>query len=195
MARFVADEFRQVYYHDNHDREDCDMCMARREVIRIGTGYMLRILLLKNERFTAGSNAAAIRCGGMNLSDSIALMSDQSLQTPGRRLETVLAEDFPGLDMLEHIGSDLPLHSDNYIGLLRHGDQMYKTLRVLYAGRGDGVIYTRGDSLPHIVTTAFLTICAHISGLLTLSASSTWSLWSHVIYSDSILLGLRRYGR
>ena len=130
---------------------------------------------MKEERFLAGTDAAGVRQGQMSLAMARKIIEEEGYVLPGektRRVEKMIEEDFPGLEI------NFEIDVENILPLVRYGSQLYQTLVRLYKGQG----------LPDHVKSAFLMVCFHLAGLVSLNPNSIWALWSENILQDCIAL-------
>jgi hypothetical protein len=190
MVKFAAEQFRLLYHHivqyDNR-HENCDMCEAGREVLRTGLGLFLRYRLEQRDRYLAGSDTTAIYQGVMNLAmaeniiRNVPYVADQFNHGIAHgRLQTFLNAAFPGMNIVRHLGPDLPLRVENYVPFIEWADELTRVLVHLY----------KIENLPGYMKAAVVLICCHICGMVSLNPNMVSSLWSDTIVQDTIALAI-----
>ena len=165
----------------------------------------MRTLLLSEHRKLAGSNAVGLKCGDMTANMGAAIIrttpyiSPQTLCGEMRqeqnhaiaidRLETMLRNDFPGMQIRTHLGGDLPLFIGNYVPFLIHSNLLYQTIKIMYNSLLPARSNTRNRvRTPKHLRDSFITLCAHYCGTLSLNINSVSALFSENLQQDTIVL-------
>jgi hypothetical protein len=137
----------------------------------------------------AGSDAAGVRQGSMSLDMAKNIIMNMPYVednfTPNGiahgRLQNMLNRLFPGLEIIQHMGNDLPLRAVNYVPFIEHADELTGILVQLYALK----------HLPRHVKVDFVLICCHLANMVSLNPNTFWTLWSNTIIQDSIAIQMK----
>lgn len=144
MAKLRCPEFQTVFNHGLERSKGCncgELCQGVDMIIKYGTGCQIRDLLANQERRYKGSDAAGVKMGEMTFTMAQNIMSEEPSYPTELcektinmlRLDRMLKEDFPGLDLLEDMrGWDLGVNVGVYTPFLRHSNQLYSILKILY---------------------------------------------------------------
>ena len=182
MNAFTSKRFIPLYKHVIHYRmlycktPACEFCKCGWEIIKKGTGWLLKALILKKDRRLAGSDTIGISLGEMGVFDAIRISEDENIT-----LEDELRNSFPGLDLIKHVGGDLHVRCNEYTLILKHADEMYDVLRQLY----NSFIY-ENENIPVSLSIEYITFCFHISNIIVTNPNSVWELISNNLVKDII---------
>nr|DBA11817.1 TPA_asm: ORF116 [Malaco herpesvirus 1] len=210
MAQYVSHRFAPCFKHalefscNCPQAPSCELCETAKFIVKYGTGSMLRDLLSFEERRFNGSDAVGVKCGEMTYSMACKIAEEEMTYTPHImkdekasvkiniiRLQRMLQDDFPGLDLFEHMeGSDLSVNIGVYVPFLKHSNQLYIVLRDMYKA-----VITGGDTsvVPKQRQHLFILQCAYISNIIARNPNWLWGLSSitnevdllHLITSSS----------
>lgn len=208
--RFVAPEFQHMFVHAVNYRlshgNTCPLCVAAKYCVLKTVGWMLRSLILTEERHLAGSNAVAVKMGQMTANMAAVILDKESYHirpiepavtgpelrnetdhtVARKRMSDMLCDDFPGIDIYEHIGGDIPSHAGNYVPFLRHSNMLYTSLKTIY--QATVTVDTSSQSVPSHLITSFLVLCAHFCGTLTINIDTLRTLFSESLLTDTVVL-------
>ncbi len=181
---FVHDNYQHIFLHyifcfdcDLY----CELCRCGNLIICLGTGRMLKNLLIYYDRFLAGSDCASIQQGQMT--PAMAKRILQNKQQP-YDLYNLLTEFFPGLDLIQHMGGDLFYHYHHYALFLKHSNDQCLILSRLYQNR-------RNTCLKQHLRASFFLMCAYLTGSATLNINTSWSLPAITLLHDTLFICMR----
>ncbi|AAS00967.1 ORF81 [Ostreid herpesvirus 1] len=196
MAQYTAPEFEELHIHmlcyrlhcDNKD--NCELCKAGWEIIRKGTGHMIRDLLSKRDRRLAGSNIIGISLGEMDVFSARKIQEDNTDYNKTAGLINEIETSFPGMNFIKHVGGDLFKRCSQYTPFLKHADELYSTLKTVY-----NYFIRPTDNVPLDVIFNHITLCCHFSYILVTNPNSIWLLHTIHLTTDNILLINKHSGR
>lgn len=165
-------------------------------------------MLINEETRNEGSNCPALRQGTLTRTAAVEILLNTRYVPPSEIenddaaaaadegvcaahwLRDTLENDFPGVDLVEHIGTDISAFTGNIITLVTKS-AMYQTLKLLYHRTINNNVEPtfRPDlCLPVHVTVTYLCVCFHVCGCLGLNPNITWSLISENLVKDALIL-------
>ncbi|AFU90025.1 hypothetical protein AbHV_ORF15 [Abalone herpesvirus Victoria/AUS/2009] len=203
MSVLLAEEFKPVVKHAlyrNHSCS-CELCEVVDYVIRLGTGLMIREELLNQERRYRGSNVVGVKMAELshNMASNIMIeepsypveiMPEGTSETINiMRMKRMLREDFPGVDLMEHLwGDDLNSQIGVYSPFLRHGNQLYSILKILYANASR---LPQAEEMSALEREKFILRCCILSNIVVPNPSWLWGLSCNTLETD--LTYLKQY--
>ena len=196
MAAFVDPVFTELFAHGliytgtKCTITECSLCIRFSDMIRYGTGQMLRDLFMDYEKLI-GCDCTALKLGTMTTEMCKAVLSKYHYETDTvvdenvvleTRLRASLAQHFPGIEVGRDI-EQVPIYLGYAIPLLENANLLYTTLSTLYK-------ITIGLSpRPTNKTSAiplFVTRCFALNNAVTLNATAF--ITNNTIKKDTILL-------
>lgn len=201
--RFISEDAQRAFLHvitfnglHQNSGAYCTVCDGVR-FIMFGTGFLLKSIYLNEERRLGGSNVVGIRQGELTANQAATIIKntdyvtvtdksreESSNEVARSRFISSIQEDFPGLNIIEHIGgSDIFIHFGNYTPIVRAGNCLYKALVELYSTT---LFDWNKNKIPLDVIYSFLAFCFHIVGFLHINPNTAWSLISNSLPNDIV---------